>query len=156
MDMWPLTGADKILNEETMPVPGDPKEENYMMSVGASPVVSPLENFQEHIAIHTGYLNELMQRPEPDEKVMTAVKLHLMKTQQTQQAIQQEMMRQTLAAQTQQQPPVSESQTGVKRGRGAGGPAANGPIRPRQFHSETASQAHGLSRVGRPAPGGMQ
>jgi hypothetical protein len=160
LELWPMHGADKILNSEAPPPPADPAEENFLMSIGGNPVVSPQEDIQDHRNVHLSYVDELRRQPQPDEALIARVLDHVKQTDRMEvQLLVEQQMEQMAAAQAmggmaERQP--GQPGNGPPRGKGAGGPAANGPVRPRQFNTETTSRAGVRASAQQPAPGGTR
>lgn len=156
-DLWPLPGMDKIVGDEAPPPPADPAEENWLFQNDGNPVVSPKEDFDKHIMVHTMFLQELQQDPDANMQIIAKVEEHLQDTVEAKQIamIEEQVRMQAMQQAAMATSGMAEAQPGQPaRGRGAGGPANNGPIRPRQFNTKAPTQAGIQGQAGRPGPGG--
>jgi len=83
-ELFPVKNLDKILGTVKPPPPADPAEENYLMQEGGSPVVSPEEDFNEHLQIHLAWLQQISTDPNTDKMLIYRLKKHIKDTQQMQ------------------------------------------------------------------------
>mgnify|MGYP001565501218 CR=1 FL=1 len=153
---------DKVLQSERPPPPADPREENMLLLAGGNPVVSPLENFEEHLQSHVAMAQILAREQDPDETTMGAFQYHIQQTQQLMQAKQMAEQQAMLAAQQGASPgsPLSpgttgspsEPQPGVKRGPGNGGPATMGALRPRALSEDNPTLSNMMGVANRLSP----
>lgn len=156
---------DRVLAMERPPPPADPREENMLLLEGGNPVVSPFENFEEHMALHQQQLQLVMQETDPDEPIIGAFQYHIQQTQNALMQAQINAQHEALAASgvtagTNTGPEVpggsggapSEPQPGVKRGPGNGGPAAGGPLRPRALAENNPTLSNMLGVASRLSP----
>lgn len=159
-DLWPLPGMDKIVGAEEPPPPADPSQENWLLENGGNPQVSLKENFDDHLQLHQQFLMEEQAKPEPNLTLIAKIEDHITDTIEAQQlAIAQEQLKlQAMASMMDANAAGAEAQPGApaKPGKGAGGPAGNGPIRPRQFNSSTPTSAGKMGQAGRTSPGGIR
>lgn len=159
-DLWPLPGMDKIVGADEPAPPADPSQENWLMANDGNPQVSLKEDFQDHLMMHQQFLAEEEAKVPQDLALIAKIKDHITDTIEAEQvAIQQEMLRmQAMAQMMGANAAGAEAQPGApaKPGKGAGGPAQNGPIRPRQFNSSAPTSAGKMGQAGRTSPGGVQ
>lgn len=152
-----IPNIERILGLEKPPPPADPAEENFLIQEGGSPQVSPDEDFDQHRQIHVAWLQQLQQAPQPDTAMIQRLIDHLKATDQLQQQV---MVQQLLKQQMMMQAAAgmaggpSERQPGspIARGPGNGGPANNGPIRPRMMSEQPPDLSHQISQAGRSQP----
>lgn len=146
-EVFPIKGLNKILMDEQPPPPAVPAEENFLIQEGGSPTVSPEEDFDEHLAIHTQWLEQLLSNPSVDPALIYRLKKHIVDTYQEQlkQMALQQMMGQGMGMGM----GMPGQPTQLNRGPGNGGPANNNPIRPRLMSEQQPTTGGILSATNR-------